>query len=210
VDYTQFKVLEFRRKFFKFFGASITIFDGSTGNAVGYIIMKAFRLRGDIRVFADKEQHQELVHIGGRQIVSFKPSYDVTDSATGQQLITVRFQSLRSYLYRVRVDLLDASGSQYGYVQETSSQLAIMRRWLGLLPFGDYLELIFAWVPQTFDIMYAPGGETPQIAGKITHRKNPVIVKMSLDTTQAQTNIDPRINIAVCTILSILDANKNA
>jgi hypothetical protein len=210
MDYSQYKVLEFRRKFLKIFGASITIFDPNSDTPVGYIIMKAFRLRGDIRVFKDKAQQIELVEIGGRQMVSFKPTYDVLESSTNQKLATVRFQSLRSYFFRVHVDLLDTVGNPLGYVQETSSQIAIMRRWLGLLPFGDFIELIFAFVPQTFNIMYAPDGATPQLAGKITHRKNPVIVKMSLDTTEAQKLLDPRINIAICTILSILDANKNA
>jgi hypothetical protein len=110
----------------------------------------------------------------------------------------------------VNVDLLDNQGNIYGYVQETSSSLAIMHRWFGLLPFGDFVELIFAFVPQTFTVMYAPNNLNPQTAGYITHRKNPVIVKMSLDTTRMQTKIDPRISVAVCTILSILDANKNA
>lgn len=210
MDYSQYKVLEFRRKFLKIFGASITIFDGSSNSAVGFIIMKAFRLRSDIRVYKDHAQQQELMRIGGKKIVSFKPTYEVFDSHSDQSLITLRFQGLRSYLYRVHIDLLDGAGNIYGYVQETSSTLAILRRWLGLLPFGDFIELIFAFTPQTFTIMCAPDTSPPQVAGYIVHRKNPVIVKMSLNTTQAQVQIDPRINIAICTILSILDANKNA
>jgi hypothetical protein len=210
MDYTQYSNLEFRRKFFKLFGASITIYESASNTAVGFITMKAFRLRSDIRVFRDSAQQQELIRIGGKKMISFKPTYDVFDSQTSQQLITIRFKSLRSYLYRVHVDLLDDQGNIYGYVQETSSWLAITRRWFGLLPFGDFIELIFAFIPQTFTVMYAPNGQNPQSAAYITHRKNPAIVKMSLDTTRTQTKIDPRINIAICTILSILDANKNA
>jgi hypothetical protein len=210
MDYSQFKVLEFRRKFFKFFGASITIFDGASNSKVGLIIMQAFRLRSDISVYTDDAKTQEIVHIGGKQIISFKPLYEILDRNMGQKLGSIRFQGLKSYLFRVHLDVLDSADSRLGYVQETSSQLAIMRRWLGLLPLGDYLELIFAFVPQTFNIMYAPEGATPLLVGKITHRKNPVIVKMSLNTTEAQHSWDARINIALCTILSILDANKNA
>jgi hypothetical protein len=65
------------------------------------------------------------------------------------------------------------------------------------------------FVPQTFDIMYAPNGAEPKLAGRIVHRKNPVIVKMSLNTTDAEYKLDPRINIGLCTVLSIRDANKN-
>jgi len=57
--------------------------------------------------------------------------------------------------------------------------------------------------------MYAPTGYAPQLAGKIVHRKNPVLVRMGLDTSMAQVRLDPRIAISICTLLSILDASKN-
>jgi hypothetical protein len=210
MDYSQYKVLEFRRKFFKLLGAEISITDPSTNNPVGYIKMQAWRLRADISVFTDKSMQQAIVRVGGRQIVSLKPSYTVYEAATQQTIAVLRLRALRTYLVRGHMDILDTQDNPCGYVQETSSQLAIMRRWLRILPFGDYLELIFAFVPQTFDIMSAPNGATPQLAGRIVHRKNPIIVKMSLDTTDAQVSLDPHISIAICTLLSILDANKNA
>lgn len=211
MDYSQFKVLEFRRKFFKILGASISIFDPNGNKLVGYIKMKAFKWRGDIRVYSDTSMQREIVHIGGKQIVSFKPSYEVTDSATNTPLVILRFRGLKTYFLRGHIDILDMSGNQYGYVQETSSQLAIIRRYFGIIPYvGVLLELILAFVPQTFDIMYAPAGAAPQLAGSIVHRKNPLVVKMSLNTTAAQISLDARINIAICSLLSILDANKNA
>jgi hypothetical protein len=205
MDYSQYKVLEFRRKFFKLFGAAISIYEPAGNTLVGYIKMKAFKLRGDIRVYTDTTMQHEIVTIGGRQIVSFKPTYDVFDARNGAKIVTLRFRTLRTYFLRGHMDIFDVSGNPYGYVQETSNWLAIVRRYG-----GDILELILAFVPQKFDIIYAPDGATPQLAGKIVHRKNPLIVKMSLDTTMAQVNLDPRVNIAICTLLSILDASKNA
>jgi hypothetical protein len=210
MDYSQYKILEFRRKFFKLFGAEISITDPISSQLVGFIKMKAWRLRADISVFTDKSMQQSIVNISGRQIVSFKPTYTVSDAITQQPIVTLRFRALRTFLVRGHMDILDNLGNTYGYAQETSSQLAIMRRWLRLIPFGEYLELIFAFIPQTFDVMYAPNGAPPQLVGRIIHRKNPYIVKMSLNTTEAQVAIDPRINIAICTLLSILDANKDA
>ena len=212
MDYSQYKVLEFRRKFFKFKGASISIFDPVSQALVGFVGSKGWTFRAGVGVYTDMSRQHELVHIGRRlgQGINLKPLYDVTDTATGALLSTLRFRGLKTYLARGHVDLLDSQGNQYGYVQETSSQVAIMRRWFGLLGgIGDLLELAFAFVPQTFDIVYtSPTG--PQLVGKIVHRKNPIIVKMSLDTTQAQMHLDPRVSIAICTILSVLDANKNA
>jgi hypothetical protein len=210
MDYSNYKILEFRRKFFKLLGAEISITDPSSNNLVGYIKMKAWRLRADISVFTDKSMQQAIVRIGGRQIVSLKPSYTVYENTSQQIIAVLRLRALRTYLVRGHMDILDAQGNPCGYAQETSSQLAIMRRWLNILPFGEYLELIFAFVPQTFDIMYGTNGAPPKLAGRIIHRKNPVIVKMSLNTTEAEVAVDPRISIAICTLLSILDANKNA
>jgi len=211
MDYSQFRVLELRRKFFKMFGPEISITDPATNTLVGYIKMKAWKLRGDIRVFTDQTMQREIVRIGGRQVFGLNRAYDLFDSFTGNPLVVLRFRGLRTYFVRGHVDILDPQGNPYGYVQETSSELAIIRRWIGVVPLiGPLIELILAFIPQTFDIMYTPMGGMPQLAGKIVHRKNPVIVKMLLDTTQAQVLLDPRITIGVGTLLSILDANKNS
>lgn len=210
MDYSQYKVLEFRRKFFKFFGAVISIFEPTSNNLVGYIKLKAWSLKGDVRVYTDTSMQQEIVRIGGRQIISLQKVYDIYDSQKGNIIVAIKQKSVRSFLMRDHMDILDPSGNQYGYVQETSSQLAMIRRWIGLFPIvGPYIELIFMFVPQTFDIMYAPNGASPQLAGNIVHKKNPFIVKMTLNTTSAQIQLDPRINIAVVSLLSVLDANKN-
>ncbi len=209
MDYSQYRILEFRRKFWKFFGADISILDPNTNQLIGFIHQKAFRLKTDIGVYTDKSQQQSIVRVGGRQIISFKPKYSIFDGSTGQELVALQFGALKSYLVRWHISMFDPLGNPYGYVQETSSSLAILRRWIGVV-FGDLGELVLAFVPQTFDIMYAPNGATPQLAGRIVHRKNPIIVKLSLDTTQAQIMLDPRINIAVCSLLCIVDANKNA
>jgi hypothetical protein len=210
MDYSKYKKIEFRRKFFKLFGAEISIFDPVSETLIGYIKMKVFSLRGDVRVFTDKSMQTEIVRIGGRQVISLQKVYDIYDSKTGALLIAIKQKSLRSYFVRDHMDIVDSSGQQYGYVQETSSTLALVRRWIAILPYiGDIIELIFAFVPQTFDVMYDPVGATPQLAGNIVHKKNPVVVKMSLDTTNAKVILDPRINIAIVSLLSILDASKN-
>ena len=209
MDYKQYKRLEFRRKFWKLFGADISIFEPDSNQLVGFIHQKAFRLKTDISVYTDTSQQQSIVRIGGRQIISFKPKYGIFDPSTGQELVALQFGALRSYLVRWHINILDSQGNPYGYVQETSSSLAIMRRWIGTV-FGDLGELVLAFVPQTFNIMYAPNGAPPQLAGTVVHRKNPVIVKLLLDTSQAQVVPDPRVTIAVCSLLCIVDANKNA
>ena len=210
MDYSQYKVLEFRRKFFKIFGAAITITDPETNTLVGYIRMKVWSLKGDIRVFTDESMQQEIVRIGGRQIISLQKLYDIFDSQSGTKIGTIRQRSLKSLFVRDHMDLIDANGNEFGFVQETSGTLALIRRYIVVLPFvGPYLELILLFVVQTFTVNAGTEGSNPQLVGNITHKKNPIVVKMTLDMRNALGKLDPRINIAVVSLLSVLDAAKN-
>src|SRR5579872_4195475 len=147
MDYSKYNVLEFRRKFFKLFGAEITITDPETNTLVGYIKMKVWSLRGDVRVFTDKSMQQEIVRIGGRQIISLQKLYDIFDSQTGAKIATIRQKSLRSILMRDHMDLIDANGNEFGFVQETSGTLALVRRWIAIVPYiGTLIELILMFV----------------------------------------------------------------
>lgn len=116
---------------------------------------------------------------------------------------------MKSAFVRDHWDLLDGQGKQIGAVQESSSGLALLRRWLDLIPIvGPIGELVLMFVPQTYDVLAGePGSE--QIAAVITHRKNPVIVKLGLDKTTSKAQIDPRVNLAVAALLSTIDAAKN-
>jgi len=210
MDYSQYSVLEFRRKFFKLFGASITITDPATNTQVGYIKMKVWSLRGDVRVYTDKTMQQEIVRIGGRQVVSLQKQYDIFDSKSGAKLATIRQRSLKSIFIRDHMDLIDANGNEFGFVQETSSTLALVRRWIAILPYiGPLIELILMFVVQTFTVNSDTQGNNQQLVGNITHKKNPVVVKMTLDIRGGQAKLDSRINIAVVSLLSVLDAAKN-
>ncbi|MEO8785359.1 MAG: hypothetical protein ABI221_03615 [Candidatus Saccharimonadales bacterium] len=209
MDYTKYKNLEFRRKYFAFV-PQITITDPSTKTVVGFIKMKMWSIKGDIRVYTDKTMQQEIVRIGGRQMVSLKKIYNIFDSTTGAELISIRQNSLKSLFVRNHMDIVSGDNRPYGYIQETSSSLALFRRWIEVIPYlGALIGLFLAFVPQTFEIMYDPQGSSPQLVGRIVHKKNPVVVKMSLDTTMAQVALDPRVCVSAVSLLSILDASKN-
>jgi len=207
MDYTQYKQLEFRRKFWKFFGATIYMTDPGGTQELGHVKMKAFRLKSDITLFRDASQQVPLLNIKARQIVSLNYVFDVTDPQTGQVLFGLQRKGLRSTFVRDHWLLLDANGNQFGEIIETSSELALLRRWLSVI--SDVVGLVFAFVPETYTIQTTAPGAQPQLIGSVIHRKNPFIVKMGLDTSQAQVNIDPRVAIASCVLLSIRDASKN-
>ncbi len=205
MDYTQYKQLEFRRKFWKMFGATIHMTDVGGANELGLIQMKAFRLKSDITLYADSHKEHPIFNIKARQAVALNYVFDVLDPQTGQALFALERKGLKSAFVRDHWSLLDTSGNQFGEVIETSSRLAIFRRWLSMI--SDLIALVFAFVPETYTIQTT--GDQPQLIGSIIHKKNPFIVKMSLDTSQAQTTMDPRLAVASCTLLCIRDASKN-
>ena len=205
MDYSQYKQIEFRRKFWKIFGATIHMTDAGGAHELGLVQMKAFRLKSDITLYADSSQQQAVFNIKARQAIAFNYVFDVSDPQTGQPIFALERKGLRSAFVRDHWLLLDTAGNQFGEVIETSSSLAIFRRWLSA--FSDIAALIFAFVPETYTIRTI--GAQPQLIGSVVHRKNPLLVKMSLDTSQAQLAVDPRVAIAACTLLSIRDASKN-
>jgi hypothetical protein len=208
MDYSQYKQIEFRRKFWKILGVDITVYDSVSNSVIAFINQKAIQLKPDVFVYTDPSKQQSVVELKKQAVLAAKPKYDIIDTQTQQGIGSMQFSNFRSYLTRWHIDVLDAQGNQFGYVQETSSFLALLRRWIGL--FNDLAELLLAFVPQTFDIYYTPNGSTPQLVGKITHKKNPFLVRMSLDLTQGQTTIDPKMNLAMCTLLCLRDINKNS
>jgi hypothetical protein len=94
-----------------------------------------FRLREDIRVYADELKTQELLTIKARQIIDFSAAYDVIDSAAGEKVGTLRRKGLRSLL-RDEWEVLDTADNVVGLLFEDSVGLALLRRLLlgSLLP----------------------------------------------------------------------------
>ena len=206
MDYTQYRQLEFRRKFWKIFGATIHMTDVGGTLQLGIIHMKAFRLKSDITLYTDSTQQSPIFNIKARQAIALNYIFDVFDPQTGQAIFALERKGLKSAFVRDHWLLLDVAGNQFGEIIETSSSLAIFRRWLSAL--SDTAGLIFAFVPETYTVQTTSG--QPQLIGSVVHKKNPFVVKMSLDTSQAQIAIDPRVAIAACTLLCIRDASKNA
>lgn len=209
MDPSTYQQIEFRRKYWQFLGASITMSDPASGAAIGFIKLKAFRWKDDIRVYSDQSLQTELLRIQARQVITLGATYDVIDSATNVPIISLQRKALRSAFVRDYWKILDGNGNQVGAIQETSSGLALSRRYIEVIPYvGGLLGFALAFTPQTYRITYAGDG-TEQVAGTVTHRKNPFIVKMLLDFSSNESTLDKRVGIAATALLSIIDAIKN-
>lgn len=208
MDYTSLTRLEFRRRFFKLFGAEIHVTDPATEAEVGFIAMKAWTLREDVRLYSDRSKNNELLRIGARNVIDFGATYDVFDSPTDTLLFSMRRKGLKSAFVRDHWIILDKTGEQIGDIIETSGILALARRWVELLPFGFIVGLPLMFIPQTYNITTGSAGDV-RVVGTIMQRKNPIIVKMALDMTNATDEIDAKICVAGVSLMSVVDAGKD-
>ncbi len=206
MDFSQYKKLEFRRKFLKIFGAEIDITNPESNESVGFIEVKAWKLREDVRVYSDKSKGQELFRIHARNIIDFGVTYDVFDSKTDSPLFSMRRKGLRSAFLRDYWEFKDTDDKLIGTLQETSSGLALIRRYTDLVPFvGWAIDLAMSFWPLTYTI----ADVSEAISATVIHQRNPVIIKFSLERTTVKTSLDPRIPVAAIALLSVVDASKN-
>ena len=128
-----------RRQVFKLFGAAFHLY-APDGRLLAYSKQKAFKLKEDIRVFADEAMTHELLLIQADRIIDFSAAYKITDSETGESIGTLRRKGWSS-MFRDSWEILDPDGALRGKVLEDSGWKAMARR---------LIDLVAVLLPQTF------------------------------------------------------------
>ena len=163
-------------------------------NLVLFSEQKMFRLREDIRVYADEAKTQEVLMIKARQIVDFSAAYDVIDTSTGSKAGALRRKGLRSLL-RDEWELLDSGDNVIGQLFEDSMGLALLRRFL----LGSLL-------PQNYDLTI--GG---QRAGDLRQVFNLFAYRLELDfSMDAARSLDRRLGIAAGILLAAIEGKQRS
>lgn len=181
-----------RRKVFKLFGGAFHIY-APNGSLAFYSQQKAFRLKEDIRVFADESMSRELLVIRARGIIDLGMTYDVFDAAAGAPVGSLRRKALKSILKDEWV-FMDAQGREIGMISEDNAALAILRR------------TVVGWMcPQTYD---------GTVGGRPVchfHRNfNPFVSKVTLDfRVDAAGLLDRRLGIAAAILLLAIEGKQN-
>jgi uncharacterized protein YxjI len=108
----------------------------SAGEPICFVEQKRMKLKEDLRAFTDDSKTAEVFRIKAQQVWDPRARYDVTD-ASGQpigQLAKVFGKSLLRSTWRLhRTD-----GEEAGWARERSMFVALIRRFLGFIPFvGD-------------------------------------------------------------------------
>ena len=163
-------------------------------NLVLFSEQKMFRLREDIRVYADEAKTQEVLMIKARQIVDFSAAFDVIDTSTGSKAGALRRKGLRSLL-RDEWELLDSGDNVIGQLFEDSMGLALLRRFL----LGSLL-------PQNYDLTI--GG---QRAGDLRQVFNLFAYRLELDfSMDAARSLDRRLGIAAGILLAAIEGKQRS
>lgn len=165
-----------------------------SGKLVLFSEQKMFRLREDIRVYADEGKQQEVLMIKARQIIDFAAAYDVIDSATGEKVGVLRRKGWSSIL-RDEWEVLNAQDQPIGALFEDSMGLALLRR-----------LLLGSLLPQNYDLTL---GQTR--VADLKQRFNLFRYELDLDMSMdAARQLDPRLGIASAILLAAIEGRQNS
>lgn len=166
------------------------VFD-TNGKLLLFSEQKMFKLREDIRVYADETKTQEVLAIKARQIIDFSAAYDVVDSASGQKVGALRRKGIAS-MFRDEWEVLDVNDNVLGKLFEDSMGLALVRRLLTNL------------VPQNYDMLF---GETR--VGDYKQNFNPFTYELNLDfSMDTARQLDRRLGIAAGILLAAIEGRQ--
>lgn len=181
-----------RRKVFKLLGGAFHIY-APDGTLAAYSQQKAFKLKEEVRIFADEAMTRPLLLIKARSVLDFSATYDVTDARDGARIGGFRRKGMKS-IVSDEWTLLDAAEREIGSIREDNLALALLRR----LVAG-------AWLPQTY---HGTMGDRPVCN---FHRNfNPFVSKVTLDfRPDASRLLDRRLGIAAGILLLAIEGKQD-
>lgn len=182
-----------RRKVLQIFGASFHVLD-EAGRVVGFSSQKAFKLREDIRVFDDEARSRELLSIQARQVIDWSAAYDVVDSTQQQKVGALRRKGWSSLL-RDQWEVLDASDRPIARLQEDSTLLALLRRFVSNL------------IPQGFSLESLEGAPGLGHLATLRVRFNPFVYRLDVEVLRPDA-VDPRLVLATAVLVSAIEGRQ--
>ncbi len=106
---------------------------------IAYVKQKLFKLKEDIRIFANEKQDQLLYTIQADRIIDFNASYSMQDAQTGQKLGAIKRKGMRS-LWKAAYQVHDANDMPSYFISEESAFTRLMDSIFSELPFIGLLS----------------------------------------------------------------------
>ena len=113
----------------------------SPGGPVAFVRQKRMAIKEDIRFFAREDESEELFRIKARSMMEFGGRYDVT--APDGEKIGVLEKVFGRSLFRSTWRVHDVDDQVVAVVQERSLLAAIVRRVIDIVPYGDFVPIVF-------------------------------------------------------------------
>jgi uncharacterized protein YxjI len=116
--------------------------DGSSpGEPLAFVRQKKLAIKEDIRFSADESEQEELFRLKARQVIEIRGRYDVLtpDGARVGTLEKVFGTSLLRSTWRI----LDANEAEVATAREKSFPMALLRRGIDLVPYGEFVPVLF-------------------------------------------------------------------
>jgi uncharacterized protein YxjI len=126
--------------------------DGNPGELVCFVEQARFKFKEDIRFFTDDSKQTEVMRLKARQRFDPRARYDITEAGGAKigEIQKVFGESLLRSTYR----LYDPSGAELAKASEQSLAVALIRRFIGLVPFiGGFTD----WVPIPYHFVFLRG-----------------------------------------------------
>jgi hypothetical protein len=164
------------------------------GQLALYSEQKMFKLREDIRAFADESKLTELLWIQARQIIDFSAAYDVVDQISGMKVGALRRKGWSSIM-RDRWEILNPQDQVIGVAQEDSAGRAILRRFL-----------LGALLPQRYEVLMA---EQRPVA-RFEQRFNLFRYELEIDFSLEADALDHRLGLALGILLAIIEGKQQS
>ena len=194
-DYDRYLVDQLIRPIANLYRISTLASDGaSPGEPVAFVRQKKLAIREDIRFFADEGEQEELFRIKARQIFEVGGRYDVTTPAGERVGILEKVFGIS--LLRSTWKLLDPDEQQIGLAQEKSVPVAVLRRLIDFVPYGEFVPVVFQFT------ILMDGREVGELRRPIGVRDR-YILKLSGDLER---RIDRRLAIALAVALDALQS----
>ena len=177
-----------RRKVLKVLGASFHVYSGD--KVVGFCDQKAFKLKEDIKIFTDESKSEMLLSVQARQIVDFAAAYDIVDPAEGKKIGAARRKGFKS-MVRDSWELLDENDAPIAQLQEDSTMMAMLRRFLSNL------------IPQTFKISSMDGENAT-----LKQHFNPFVYRLEV-SLEHDNEIDPRLIFGIAVLVAAIEGRQS-
>ena len=108
---------------------------------IAFVRQKRMAIKEDIRFYADENESRELWRIKARSMMEFSSRYDVT-TPEGEK-IGVLGKVFGKSLLRSTWSVMDANEQELAVAKERSVSIALFRRVIDAVPYGDFLPVPF-------------------------------------------------------------------